>query len=472
ERGKSIRSIANDLKIDRKTVRKIKIKIETNGGEIECPKIHRSSVCDPYKDTIQEWLKKGLTGQLIYERLQRQYRFSHSYGCVRNYVKKLKGKEEVYVPVQTASGEEMQVDFGYMGTFKDEAGKRRKIWVFVSVLSHSRYAYYELVKDQTVDTFIRCHENAFHFFGGVPKIVRIDNLKAGVMEVNFYEPIYQKEYHHFLSHYGASGITCRVRRGQDKGKVESGVKFVKYNFLKGLQTNELREAKRELNEWMNKKNQRCHGTTKEIPASVFKEKEKAHLITLTETRYPQYRCEKRRVNDYGHVAYQYNFYSVPYRLAGEDVYVKSDGSLLRIYHNTEQVTCHSITQSKGNYITKEGHKVSFKQHKSAQTYLTQALGLGADVYQFIVHLKQKHPTNWMRMSAGVIRLAHRPYTPCIVNAACRRAVIYKALSYQSVRQICEKNLYTLDDTPVSAVTNNSGYSIDLSVYDLLTGANS
>ena len=101
-----------------------------------------------------------------------------------------------------------------MGLFKNEEGKQCKIWVFVCVLSHSRYAYYELVKDQTVETFIRCHEGAFHFFGGVPKIVRIDNLKAGVLEVNFYEPIYQD-----LKHYGASGITCRVRRGQDKGKV-------------------------------------------------------------------------------------------------------------------------------------------------------------------------------------------------------------------------------------------------------------
>ena len=104
---------------------------------------------------------------------------------------------EVYVPVELSAGEEAQVDFGYMGRFKDERGKWVKVWVFACVLSNSRYAYYELVTDQRVETFIKCHENAFRFFGGVPQVVRIDNLKAGVLEVNFYEPIYQHDYHHF-----------------------------------------------------------------------------------------------------------------------------------------------------------------------------------------------------------------------------------------------------------------------------------
>ena len=468
---KSISGIARELGIDRKTVRKIKKKLEANKGEIEVPTIERKSYCSPYKEQIKEWLEKGLSARLIHERLQNRYGAKMCYSSVRNYVRKTKGGGEVYVPVQTQAGEEGQVDFGYMGRFKDEKGKRIKIWVFAMVLSYSRYAYYELVKDQSVETFIRCHEKAFRFFGGVPKVIRIDNLKAGVLEVNFYEPVYQKDYHHFLAYYKASGITCRVRRGQDKGKVESGVKFVKNNFLKGLETHCLSEAKYALIDWVNTKNKRCHGTTRRIPKAVFDATEKQSLTPLSKQHYPLYRCEKRKVNEYGHIAYQYNFYSVPYQLAGEEVYAKSDGQLLKIYEKTREVACHPICKESGKYITQDAHKMPCKQHKSTQYYLAKALAIGPDTYHFMLQIQKKQTHTWYRMGAGVIKLAST-YTPNVVNAACRRATIYSAFTYQSIKQICEKKLYVLDDSPASALTNASGFSCDLSLYDHLTGVHS
>ena len=229
--GKSMRGIARELEIDRKTVRRIIKKIESKSGSVDVSAIERQSRCDGVKLEIEEWLKKGMSIQLIHERLMERSLCDISYSGLRDYVRKHYGSSgEVYVPVELSAGEEAQVDFGYMGRFKNECDKWVKVWVFGCVLSYSRYAYYEMVTDQRVETFIGCHERAFRFFGGVPRVVRIDNLKAGVLEVNFYEPIYQHDYHHFLAHYGTSGITCRVRRGQDKGKVESGVKFVKNNF--------------------------------------------------------------------------------------------------------------------------------------------------------------------------------------------------------------------------------------------------
>jgi len=80
----------------------------------------------------------------------------------------------------------------------DDNGKRRKTWVFNMRLSHSRYDYYQKVYDQKVETFIACHINAFEFFGGVPEYVKIDNLKAAILKANFYEPVYQLMYKHFL----------------------------------------------------------------------------------------------------------------------------------------------------------------------------------------------------------------------------------------------------------------------------------
>ena len=472
DRGKSIRGIGRELMIDRKTVQRILRQIESKDGCIEVPRIERKSRCDTVKDEIKEWLGKGLSIQLIHERLMCRTQCDISYSGLRNYVRKHYGSPgEVYVPVELSAGEEAQVDFGYMGRFKDERGKWVKVWVFACVLSNSRYAYYELVTDQRVETFIKCHENAFRFFGGVPQVVRIDNLKAGVLEVNFYEPIYQHDYHHFLAHYGASGITCRVRRGQDKGKVEAGVKYVKNNFLKGCETQILTEAKPQLSEWNCRKNKRKHGTTQRIPEHVFNTLEKKELLRLPSQSYAIYRCEKRRVSQYGHIAYHYNYYSVPYHLVGRDVYAKSDGSILRIFVETEEVACHPISKDKGKYITIDTHKMDFKQHKSAQFYFTKALGMGTDVYQFLVQLHSKRPSQWTRMGSGVMTLADT-YGNDAVNASCRRAIAYGALSFQSVKQICERRLYVLDDTPITAVNNDSGFASDLSLYDTLTGATS
>ena len=98
------------------------------------------------------------------------------------------------------------------------------------VLSHSRYAYYQLATTQKLSSFIECHYKAFEYFGGVPKTVKLDNLKAGVITPDFYEPLLQEQYAGFLAHYSSAPIACKVRRPEEKGKVESAIKYVKNNF--------------------------------------------------------------------------------------------------------------------------------------------------------------------------------------------------------------------------------------------------
>ncbi|HEK25560.1 MAG: hypothetical protein C0170_07510 [Hydrogenobaculum sp.] len=137
-------------------------------------------------------------------------------------------------------------------------------------LSSSRYAYYELVENQSTATFIQCHINAFEFFCCVPQVVSIDNLKSAVLKASFYEPLIQKEYAAFLAHYGCEPITCRSMTKTDKGKVESGIKYVKNNFLKGLDTRDFFEARKKLRYWVdNVCNTRLHGTTRKIPKDEF-----------------------------------------------------------------------------------------------------------------------------------------------------------------------------------------------------------
>ncbi len=106
--------------------------------------------------------------------------------------------------------------------------------------------YAEIVFDQTVETFIQCHKNAFKYFGGVVEVVKIDNLKAGVLNVDFYEAQIQKDYASFASHYGFLPQPCRVYTPTDKGKVESAVKYVKQNCFSGEEFKDIDEAREHL----------------------------------------------------------------------------------------------------------------------------------------------------------------------------------------------------------------------------------
>jgi len=177
--------------------------------------------------------RPGLSAVLIYEKLAQEKNVDITYSGVKKYVRKLRGPKHPYVPIVSPPGKEAQVDFGYAGYFTNGI-KKVKVWIFCMRLSYSRYDYYELVTDQSILTFIRCHIKAFEYFGGVPEIVKIDNLKAGVLEANFYEPEIQHEYAFMLSYYGSCPIPCRIRKPEEKGKVESGIKYVKTISLKVL----------------------------------------------------------------------------------------------------------------------------------------------------------------------------------------------------------------------------------------------
>ena len=230
ERGYSQRSIAKELLINRKTVRKY-IK-EFSIGDIITPKISRVKKLDPYIEDIKEWLSQGLTGVIIRDKIFKEKGIAICYATVSRFINQFK-TPEVYIPLISKSGEEAQVDFGYLGKFF-KGDKMVKVWCFSIVLSYSRYSYHKIVTNQSVSTFINCHIEAFEYFGGVPYTVKIDNLKAGVITPNFYEPTIQRQYSDFLLHYKSTPITARIRRGQDKGKVEAGVKYVKNNFLKRI----------------------------------------------------------------------------------------------------------------------------------------------------------------------------------------------------------------------------------------------
>lgn len=191
------------------------------------------SACEPLRQAIEQKLDDGLSAQRIYQDLVAEQGFEGSYWSVMRFVRHLGVTRELpFRRIECAPGDEAQVDFGSGAPVITPEGRRRGTHVFRIVLSHSRKAYSEAVFRQDTETFLRCLENAFWHFRGVPKTLVIDNLRAAVQKADWYEPELHPKLRSFCAHYSTVILPTRPYMPRHKGKVESGVKYVKNNALK------------------------------------------------------------------------------------------------------------------------------------------------------------------------------------------------------------------------------------------------
>ena len=268
------------------------------------------SACESHREVIEAKLEQGLSAQRIWQDLIAEHEFAGSYYSVRRFVKRLREKHELpFRRIEVDPGEEAQVDFGTGAPIVTPDGKRRRPWVFRFILSHSRKDYSESVYRQTTDNFIACLENAFHYFGGVPKRVVIDNLKAAVPQADWYDPVINPKLQSFAAHYGTAILPTKPYTPRHKGKVESGVKYVKNNGLKGRTFSSLEEQNEFLLNWeQSTADTRIHGTTKKQVGKLFEDAEQSALLSLPKDRFPLFQEAQRSVYRDGHIEVAKAFY--------------------------------------------------------------------------------------------------------------------------------------------------------------------
>ena len=400
---------------------------------------------DVYKEDVIKLMEENLTRLRIFEKLQK-LGSKACYSTVNNYISHLKKNENITIRFHTAPGEEAQVDFGYAGYTKDTSGKKRKTWVFDMVLSYSRQSYYEKVYDQKVETFIQCHINAFNYFNGVPKYVKIDNLKSAILNASFYEVVYQNLYKSFADYYHFSPLPCRVRQPQEKGKVESGIKYVKRNFFSGRDFKDSDDLDYRLKRWLdNTCNKRIHGTTKRVPYELFDEEEKKKLLPVPTNDFLMPEVSMRKVQNDCHVYFGHNYYSVPYKHVGENVEVKATAKIVKFYFNDSLLAAHPRSFSKGQFMTSKAHYPSYKNHLSTEyreSYYTKMKELGEYAGEYFLFLVEIHPTDWNRTVRGVLSLK-KQYPNELLDLACKRALAYQSDKYSMFKSICKKGTYKL-----------------------------
>lgn len=446
KKGNSQRKISRLTNVNRKTIRKIIDRYQQE--KIDQPQPYeRSSTVDSWHSKIIELLEKDLSYVRIHEELRGQG-CDFSYSSLTRYISKHNIKDNSCIRFHTKAGEEAQVDFGEIMLQYGNEGRKTKAYVFNMRLSYSRLDYYEVVFDQSSDTWIKCHLNAFKHFGGTPEVIKLDNLKAGVINANFYEPVYQKEYKRLADHYDILLSPCRVYQPQEKGKVESGIKYVKNNFFAGRNFENFQDLNWQLVNWNNRANNRLHGTTKKIPQEVFNQEEKACLRNLPITKFELSSWYNRKVAKDCHVTVDNNYYSVPSKYVATEVMIQLSSELVQVFTTkNELIARHIRSKKKGIFTTNPSHyseqkrfnpdHTEYKEHYEKQM---QNIGKNSDI--LLKLLQENRGKDWHRAVRGIVAL-RKSYDDKLIDKACLRALHYGTISYSKIKSILESNAVNL-----------------------------
>jgi transposase len=345
--------IARSLGISVQTVRRILRQQEPKG--YERPKASES-ILEPYKDYIRQRLPSvGYCAQAIYEELlEKQYR--GGYDTVKLFVRPLREEatREATVRFETPPGKQSQVDWGECWTLLGE--KRMKVHLFVMTLGYSRRMFSRATLDERLPTLLRCHEEAFDYFGGFTHEIVYDNPKTVILSRDFagrqikWNPIFWD----FAGYYGFKTWAHRPYRAQTKGKVESGIKYVK-RFLRGKSFESLEHLNQSLMNWITTfADQRIHGTTHRRPIEMFDQEK--DLLSSHQGK-GSYRVQERVVRHVAKdclVTFETNRYSVPHRFVGKPVEVQAWNDRVLIFYQDQLIVSHLRLEGKyQNQILKD-----------------------------------------------------------------------------------------------------------------------
>jgi transposase len=412
----------------------------------------RLSDCEPWRDIIRSKCHQGLSAQRIYQDLTSEHGFQGSYYTVRRFVRRLEPVHELpFRRLECEPGDEAQVDFGTGAPVITPDGKRRRTHVFRVVLSHSRKAYSEVVYRQTTDDFLRCIESAFRHFGGAPRRLVLDNLKAAVKKADWFDPELNPKVRSFGEHYGFVFWPTRPRTPRHKGKVEKGVDYVQSNALKARRFTSLEEQNVFLLDWeLTVADTRIHGTTRRQVGKHFADVERAALVPLPLSPFPSFQEGRRTVHRDGHVEVKGSYYAAPPEYLARDVWVRWDGRVVRIFNDRmEQIALHPRKEPGGFSTPPEfidPKKISGVEKGAAWLLRRVTSRLGPKSTAWAEAMIQARGVEGVRVLLGLLSLTSRHPTSAI-DQACEIALGYGEYHLRTVRALLKRQAPKQDLLP-------------------------
>jgi transposase len=471
--GRSTRVIARQLRMSRNTIRRYLEALERGGllaGALdELPEVDALRACvevqAPAKpapqqsSSIERWVERieqmhadaGPTAIHDFLRVN-EPDYTGSLSAVKRLCLRLDRKrgpqpEEVAIPVETVPGEVAQVDFKYAGKRYDpEHGVLRKSWLFLMTLGFSRRLFAQLVFDQKIETWLSLHIEAFEYFGGVPRVIVPDNLKAAVVRCAFGiddDPVLNRSYRELAHHYRFQIDPTPRAAPKKKGKVESDCRYAGSSFLAAWKSVDMAVDRRSLRKWLDEvANVRNHGTTKRRPLDLFEEVERAALLPLPSTRWERVLWKKARVHRDSHVQIDGAFYSVPWRWLHTEVWVRCIQHSIAVWADDQRLCTH-VRVGRGQRSTVPEHLPEHRadlRHRSREHWIERARRLGEDVERLVVEIFGSDDVllKLRRVQAVVTHLESFPRERA--QAAARRARHFGCTEYAAIKSILRRGL--------------------------------
>ena len=387
---------------------------------------------------------KGVTRMLLWQ----EYKARHPDGCqysafCRDYEAWL-GRQDAVMRFEHAPGDKIFVDYsGLTMEIVDRAsGEVPKAEIFVAALGASHFTYVEATLSQTLADWLGAHVRALEYFGGVPQAIVPDNLKSGVRRACRYEPDLNPSYQDFAEHYGVAILPARVRKPRDKAKVEVAVQGIKRWILAPLRHCtffSLGELNAALAAQLERYNDRDLSREAGTRRSRFEELDRRALKPLPAQRYQYATWKKAKVHLDYHVEVERRYYSVPYRLIGKTVDLRLTVHMVEVFYRGQAVATHLRQAGPRRFVTDPAHRPD--RHRAVielnhERLLERAEAIGpatAAVLREQVH-RRAHPDEALRVSLGILRLAH-DFSTVALEQACAHAVALKAYSYRAIRAL-------------------------------------
>ena len=389
EQGLKVSQIATQLQLDPKTV-------ESWIEQLTYQPRHgtkRSSKLDSFKGQICALLERHpYTAQQLLQQLREQG-YAGGYSILKEFVRQVRPvRKPAFLMLEFAPGECAQVDWGNFGSVA-VGSTRRRLSFFVMVLCYSRLMYVEFTLSEGMEQFLSCHRHAFEFFNGVTDKVVIDNLKVGVLRHPFGEKaVVNPRYLDRAAHYGFQPVACNVRKGNEKGRVENGVGYVKKNFLNGLDILSFAPVNPAAIQWRDTvANVRIHRETNRKPIDLFAE-EKLRLRPLPTMPYDCAVVRPISANGCCHVILDANRYSVPHHYASQKLTLKLYPDQVLLFHHETLIATHPRSYDRGQKVRNPDHfKDLLVQRQKArhQTILLAFLALSSHAQPYARMLEEK-----------------------------------------------------------------------------------
>lgn len=380
------RAIASLLGLGREAVgailRRREVQIDRAGGN------KRASILAPHYPQIDSLLREDSSRSAV-NILQKLRTAGYTGGItiLKDYLTACRPASHpaAYLSLEFLPGQAAQVDWGEFG---DVFCIGRKVHCFVMVMCHSRMLYLEFTPSANFESFIRCHEHAFAFFGGVPKEIWYDNLATAVAERRGKLVRFQPRFSVYTGHHRFNPIACNPASGNEKGRVEDGVRYVRYNFWPGRTFVDLDDLNAQARKWRDEfANRRTHAVTHKLPELVFEE-EKKTLMPLSGP-FDTDEVHSVKVSPLFRIDFDGNRYSAPWRLSGRIVTVRANEKDVRLFYGAKRIAYHPRCWHKGETISCKQHEEGLLEHKpgarpNADIQAIKSLGPNAKRYMELI----------------------------------------------------------------------------------------